>query len=126
MPWYPFIRMIAKTMALEATGYNVVGPYSRGVADGANEILVRCLVNEYGEITALPRHFGVTDDMTLYHTFDEVSVDTPVAIIEVGYMFSDRQILTQGRETIADGIVSGLLCFTEPPSFLTPTAPASP
>ncbi len=108
---------------LGATGFNVVGPYARGVTDGLNEALVRCLINEYGTLTALERHFGVTEDMTLYHTFDEVSVDTPVAIIEIGFMFSDRQMLTQDRELIADGIVAGIVCFIEPPNVLTPIPP---
>jgi N-acetylmuramoyl-L-alanine amidase len=107
-----------------ATGYNVVGPFSRGVADGINEILVSCLINEYGRVTALPRHFGVTVDMTSYHNFAEVSVDTPVAIIELGYMFADRQILTQNRDVLAEGLVAGILCFMEPPNILTPSPPA--
>lgn len=97
-----------------ATGYNVAGPAARGVvAQGADEALVRCLVNEYGAVTGLPRHFGLTDDMTSYHTFREISLDTPTAIIEIGFMFADRSFLTQRQDTIADGIVQGILCFVE-------------
>lgn len=107
-----------------ATGYNVVGPFSRGSADGLNEVLVNCLIREYGRVSGLPRHFGVTVDMTSYHNFGEVSVDTPVAIIELGYMFADRQILTQSRDVLAEGLASGILCFMEPPNILTPSPPA--
>lgn len=96
-----------------ATGYNVVGPYDRGVTRGADEALVRCIINEYGAVTGLPRHFGVTDDMTLYHSFDEISYDTPTAIIEIGFMFADRVFLTQNRQEIANGIVAGILCFMD-------------
>lgn len=103
-----------RNYGLGATGYNVVGAFSRGIERGLDEILVRCMINEYGAATGLPRHFGVTDDMTLYHTFDEVAFDTPTAIIEIAFMFADRQFLVNNRPTIARGIVDGILCFLEP------------
>jgi len=103
-----------RNYGLGATGYNVAGAFSRGLERGLDEVLVRCLVNEYGAATGLPRHFGVTDDMTLYHTFNEVSLDTPTAIIEIGFMFTDRQFLTNNQPLIARGIVDGILCFLEP------------
>lgn len=106
-----------------ATGYAVAGPVARGVARGRDEALVRCMINEYGEVTGLPRHFGETRDMTFYHTFNEVSRDTPVAIIETGFMFADRQILTQNRSLIAEGIVAGLICFLEPAPVPTVAPP---
>jgi N-acetylmuramoyl-L-alanine amidase len=97
-----------------ATGYNVAGPSARAiVARGADEALVRCLINEYGAVTGLPRHFGVTEDMTSYHTFREISLDTPTAIIEVGFMFADRAFLTQNQDSIAEGVAQGILCFLE-------------
>lgn len=97
-----------------ATGYNVAGPISRGSLGGGDEPLVRCVINEYGRVTGLDRHFGLTEDMTSYHTFREVSIDTPVAIIELGFMFTDRQFLTQQQDLIADGITQGLLCYVDP------------
>jgi N-acetylmuramoyl-L-alanine amidase len=108
---------------LGATGYNVAGPISRLAPRAFDQELVRCLINEYGAVTGLNRHTGLTEDMTSYHTFREVSDDTPVAIIEIGFMFADRQILTQGRETLADGIANGLLCFLEANSVDAPTLP---
>ncbi len=103
-----------RNYGLGATGYNAVGAFSRGVERGLDEILVRCLINEYGAATGLPRHFGVTDDMTLYHTFSEVAFDTPTVIIETAFMFADRQFLVNNRPQIARGIVDGILCFLEP------------
>jgi N-acetylmuramoyl-L-alanine amidase len=98
------------------TGYNAAGPSSR-VLRGADEALVRCVINNYGSVTGLERHFGLTEDMTSYHTFREISVDTPVAIIEIGFMFADRQFLVNEQETIAEGITQGLMCFLEPDEF---------
>lgn len=103
-----------RNYGLGATGYNVAGAFSRGIERGLDEILVRCLINEYGAATALPRHFGITDDMTSYHNFNEVALDTPTAIIEMGFMFADRQYLINNRAQMARGIVDGILCFLEP------------
>lgn len=102
---------------LGATGFNAAGPLARGILRGSDEALVRCVIGNYGRVTGLKRHLGLTEDMTSYHTFREVSVDTPVAIIETGFMFADRQILTNQQETIAQGIYEGLLCFLEPDEF---------
>lgn len=109
---------------LGATGYNVAGPFARGVPRGDTEAFVNCLINEYGKVTSLPRHFGLTPDMTEYHTFGEVHFDTPIAIIEVGFMFADRVLVTQNRDKIADGIVMGILCFIEPETYRTPITPS--
>ena len=99
------------------TGFNAAGPNARGSLFGADEAFVRCVITNYQRVTGLDRHYGLTDDMTSYHTFREVSVDTPVAIIEIGFMFADRQFLTGNRETIAEGIAQGMMCFLEPDEF---------
>jgi N-acetylmuramoyl-L-alanine amidase len=49
--------------------------------------------------------------MTNYHAFNEINSDTPAAIIEIGFMNLDREILTQHQDVIAKGIASGILCF---------------
>jgi N-acetylmuramoyl-L-alanine amidase len=106
-----------RNYGLGATGFNVAGPSARGSLRGIDEALVRCVIENYQRVTGLERHFGLTEDMTSYHTFREVSVDTPVAIIEIGFMFADRQFLTQQRPTIAQGITEGMLCFLDPDQF---------
>lgn len=103
-----------RNYGLEATGYNAVGPEARGVLRGIDEAFVNCIVDEYGRVTGLPRHPGVTVDMTSYHNFREVSVDTPAAIIELGFMYMDRQMVTNQRELLAEGVFQGLMCFLEP------------
>jgi N-acetylmuramoyl-L-alanine amidase len=54
---------------------------------------------------------SVTRDMTEYHTFYEVHSDTPAAIIEVGFLFLDRDYLTHNPDQAARGIADGVLCF---------------
>ncbi|MBI5928320.1 MAG: N-acetylmuramoyl-L-alanine amidase [Chloroflexi bacterium] len=106
-----------------ATGYNAVGPESREILRGIDEAFVNCIVDEYGRVTGLPIHPGVTVDMTSYHNFREVSSDTPVAIIELGYMYADRQVVTNQRDLLAEGIFQGFMCFLEPESRLNTAAP---
>lgn len=102
------------------TGYNAASAASRQTTRGADERLLDCLIYQYGATTGLPRHYGITDDMTLYHTFAEVSDDTPTAIIELGYMLNDRAILTQQQELIAQGIANGIRCFLRPDVYGRP------
>lgn len=100
-----------------ATGFKVAPPAARNAGQGAtnDERLRDCLIEHYGAITGLPLHPSVTRDMTEYHTFGEISSLTPAAIIEIGFMFEDRQILTEQPDLLARGIIEGLLCFLEAP-----------
>lgn len=105
------------------TGYNVAAAAARQTTRGADERLLSCLIEQYGATTGLPRHFGITADMTEYHTFGEVSIDTPTAIIELGYMRNDRAILTENPELVAQGIANGIRCFLRPDLYSTANVP---
>lgn len=96
------------------TGYNAASASARQTTRGEDEFLLECLIDRYGKTTGLPRHEGITYDMTGYHTFNEVSADTPTAIIELGFMNRDRLILTTQQPLVAQGIINGILCFLEP------------
>jgi hypothetical protein len=56
---------------------------------------------------------SITDDMSQYHTFYEVDSHTPAAIIEVGFLHADRVMLTEQSGIVAQGIVDGIVCFTQ-------------
>jgi N-acetylmuramoyl-L-alanine amidase len=107
------------------TGYNAASALSRRSTRGADEALLECLIQEYGATTNLPRHDGITVDMTEYHTFAEVSPDTPTAIIELGFMRLDRAILTQNPDLLAEGIANGIRCFLRPKIGPTPVEAAA-
>lgn len=98
------------------TGFNAASASARQTTRGADEKLLACLISQYAATTGLPQHFGLTYDMTEYHTFSEVAVDTPTAIIEIGFMRNDRAFLTQQQDLIAQGIVNGIRCFLLPDS----------
>lgn len=97
----------------EATGFKVAR-----VAESAiphlEDYLVACLASRYQARTGLPFHSGsVTPDMTQYHTFYEIDPGTPGAIIEIGFLLADRDLLLNRQDLVAQGIVEGIVCFLE-------------
>lgn len=99
------------------TGFGAASASARQTTRGEDEFLLECLISEYQRTTGLPQHFGLTYDMTEYHTFSEVSIDTPTAIIELGFMNKDRLMLTTQQSLLAQGVVNGILCFLQPDDF---------
>lgn len=94
----------------EATGFKVAAALSNPRPDRSAR-LTTCLRKRYSQITGLPLHNSITLDMTNYHAFDEINNETTAAIIEVGFMNLDRQLLTQNPNLVAQGISAGVLCF---------------
>ena len=96
----------------QATGFKVVAALNTNDLNRANR-LTACLVDRYQNATAMTFHAGsITADMREYHTFREIDPSTVAAIIETGFLNLDREILTKHTERVADGIVQGILCFS--------------
>jgi N-acetylmuramoyl-L-alanine amidase len=93
-----------------ATGYKVASSMGTRRTERTQR-LTSCLRYRYEEATGLQPHNSITEDMSSYHTFDEINIDTPAAIIETGFLNLDRQILTQEPDRIAAGISNGILCY---------------
>lgn len=92
--------------------------------DGLDSRLMECIAQAYGGKTGLARRFGLTRDMTDYHIFREIDLNTPGTILELGFMLDDRAVLTDDPELLADAIVEGILCYFNPSSVVpTPSAP---
>lgn len=97
----------------QATGFKVARAQADQVPEQSDR-LVACLVSAYGRRTGLRFHAdSITYDMTDYHAFREIDPQTPAAIIETGFLYLDRELLTRGRERVVEGIVEGLRCFLE-------------
>jgi N-acetylmuramoyl-L-alanine amidase len=78
--------------------------------------LVACLVDEYANATGLQlSESTITFDMTDYHAFWEIDPNTPGAIIELGFMDDDRDLLTRHPDRAAKGVANGILCFLQGP-----------
>ena len=112
-----------ENLGVEASGYKVAAAV--GSRDpNLSARLVACLVDRYGVVTGLPFHpSSITADMTSYHAFDEVDTITTSAIIEAGFMYMDYTILTEHPETVARGIVNGIICFVNNENVQLPTPP---
>lgn len=82
--------------------------------NGPDDRLAECIARYYGPMTGLERRFSLTIDMTDYHSFRELHPLTPAAIIELGFMRADQQILVEQQDLLARAIVEGILCFLEP------------
>ncbi len=100
-----------------------------GVQDAAqlqNSLhLKACLDARYAAITHLPYHpTSVSRHMTEYHAFNEIAPTTPAVIIETGFLGLDRDLLVNHPDTVAKGIVAGILCYlrNEPVHPPTPTS----
>lgn len=94
-----------------ATGFKVAAAQDTTVPDRAQR-LATCLSNRYSSKTELTFHAGsITRDMTNYHTFYEIDPLTPAVIIETGFLFLDRDFLTQKPEIAARGILDGVMCY---------------
>lgn len=106
------------------TGYLIARAASRSGL-GQDDGLVECVARYYAQATGLTRRPGVTLDMSDYHTFREIHPLTPAAILELGFMLADRDILTNKQDEMAKGITDGVLCFLEPNQQSLPTLEAS-
>ena len=96
----------------QATGFKVAAALNTYDVNRANR-LTACLVNRYQNRTGLTFHAGsITADMREYHAFREIDPSTVAAIIETGFLNLDREILTKHPDRVADGIVQGILCFS--------------
>jgi N-acetylmuramoyl-L-alanine amidase len=108
-------------LSIHADSCNVPGKSGFKVAraessyiPGSEDQLVDCISEHYAEVTGLPFDpFTITYDMRRYHAYYEIDPSTPAAIIEVGFMLDDRELLTEHSEVVAQGIVEGLVCFVE-------------
>lgn len=76
--------------------------------------LVSCLSDSYAASTELTfQENTITKDMRDYHAFREVNTATPSAIIELGFMSTDRDALLYRQDRLAKGIVDGIQCFLD-------------
>lgn len=96
------------------SGFLIASAAARITSRGTDQLLVDCVAASYEVGSGLERRQGTTVDMTDYHTFREINPQTPAAIIELGFMLADREVLTERVDVLANSITEGMLCFLEP------------
>jgi len=97
----------------DVSGFKVARVASSAIPEEEDR-LVACLTREYERGTGLLFHKNsITFDMTDYHAFKEIDTATPGAILEMGFMGADRELLTEHSAQVAEAVVNGILCFLE-------------
>lgn len=95
----------------QASGYKIAR-FLYSDIPAVEDKLVACVSSRYKKATGLRFHANtVTHNMTEYHALRKIDPKTPGAIIELGFMYLDRTILTKRQDDMARGIADGLDCF---------------
>lgn len=106
-----FLAIHADSCVYYASGYKVARAQYSAIP-GEDDRLVRCVSTAYAAATQLSFHAGsITTDMTHYHGLNEIDPDSPGAIIELGFLGSDKDLLKNKRDVLALGIVDGIDAF---------------
>jgi N-acetylmuramoyl-L-alanine amidase len=108
----------------QATGFKVSSALANPHPERAAR-LTACLKNRYSLDTRLPLHNSITIDMTSYHAFAEIHEDTTAAIIEIGFLNLDREMLTQKSDLVAKGVTDGILCYINNEDLIVSATPTS-
>ena len=106
-----FLAIHADSCVYEATGYKIVRAENSAIPQ-EDDRFVRCVSATYAAATKLPFHEGsITRDMTHYHGLNKINPSTPAAIIELGFLGGDHDLLKFQRDILSEGIVSGIESF---------------
>ncbi|MFZ1755081.1 MAG: N-acetylmuramoyl-L-alanine amidase [Caldilineaceae bacterium] len=91
----------------------------------ADSLLLACMDERYPAATGLIYHPDtITQDMIDYHVFRKIDRSTPALILEMGFLGGDGHLLTEGADTVAQGVADGISCFlTASSPERTPAAP---
>ncbi len=105
------VSLHCDSCSYDLSGYKCAGP-----ANAESRRLVEALNERYALATGLAFHADtITPDMTGYHAFRLIDRRTPAAIIEMGFMSGDRNLLLARTEQVVEGIVAGLDSFLQVP-----------
>lgn len=96
-----------------ASGYKAASPMNSAIPTTERR-LIDCIDTHYAIHTGLPHHpNSITHDMIRYHAFRKVRPTTPAAILEIGFLGGDGQLLTEDPERVALGITESIFCFLQ-------------
>jgi N-acetylmuramoyl-L-alanine amidase len=98
---------------IDASGYKAA-TYQFSVSQAADARLLSCIDRVYSVVTQLPHHPNtVTHNMTEYHAFRKLAPNTPGAILELGFLGGDRDLLEDRPQIAAQGVADAILCFLQ-------------
>jgi N-acetylmuramoyl-L-alanine amidase len=96
---------------IDATGYKS-SRYVNSTIPQISDRLVGCINRSYEAATGLVENIDtITENMTEYHAFRRIDPATPAAILELGFLGGDRDLLADQQDLLAKGVADGILCF---------------
>lgn len=105
---------------IDASGYKAA-IHTYTIIPAVNRRLLACIDDAYPAATGLPHHTNtVTHNMTEYHAFRRIDPQTPAAILEMGFLGGDRNLLTGQTAMVAKGVSDAVICFLEGEKVQTP------
>lgn len=93
----------------------LTGFKSAAAPDPQSKILQTCVNEQYERVTGLAQDasiYHITGAMTHYHAFRKVALETPIIILETGYLHHDRELLLDSERPAA-AITEGFLCYLQ-------------
>lgn len=98
---------------LPPSGFKIGTSLTEENPEVVNKLAV-CLAENYQESTRLPFTYEVINpDHPSYHIFRDIHPDTPIVLIEIGMLSTDRDLIENRTTSIVDGITAGIECFLE-------------
>jgi N-acetylmuramoyl-L-alanine amidase len=105
---------------IDANGYKS-SRYINSTIPYISDRLVACIDLNYETATGLSENVDtITENMTEYHAFRRIDAQTPAAIVELGFLGGDNDLLANQQDLLAKGIADGLLCFLDGGPHPTP------
>ncbi len=96
---------------IDVSGYKAARGLYSSIPDKDDE-LIDCINQAYSSATQLSEHSqSITHNMTEYHAWHRIAPTTPAAILEIGFLGGDQELLTKRTPLVAKGIADALLCF---------------
>jgi N-acetylmuramoyl-L-alanine amidase len=121
-----FVSLHSDSCETPRTGFKVARSEDSRIPE-TEDRLVECLHTAYETATGLVFDANtISDDMRGYHAFRKIDYHTPAAIVELGFMSDDLNLLLFRQDRIAAGLVDGIQCFLSGGPFPTATPSPSP
>ena len=105
---------------VDETGYKS-SRYVNSTIPAIADRLINCINLNYAAATGLTENVDtITENMTEYHAFRRIDPQTPAAILELGFLGGDNDLLANQQALLAKGVADGLLCFLDGGPHPTP------
>jgi len=109
-----FVAIYAGSCAespLPPSGFKVATSLTAQNPESVNALAV-CLSESYGEWINIPFTYEVLNpDHPSFHIFRDIHSETPAVMIETGSLKTDRTILINQADRVAEAIAAGIQCF---------------